>query len=122
MADFLVGSVATVFRQGPLKEGPTFLSFVQIKDRCFWKLFFEQRRRTGLCKGSAGRGRGRGRLWPDDLWISLIWQDIVFVGALSRIDQKIESAIVILHFGETIGFPLRLLQKIGSAIAAFGQT
>src|SRR5205809_3234350 len=51
----------------------------------------------------------------------MVRQYIVLVLAVTRINQKVEAAICILHLTEKVGFPFRLLQKVTLAIPAFGQ-
>jgi hypothetical protein len=68
-----------------------------------------------------GGGCGGGVFGKDNLRIAAVGQDVVFVGAISRINEKIKSAVGILHFREEISFPFRLLQEVADAVAAFGQ-
>src|SRR5262249_44389891 len=52
---------------------------------------------------------------------AVLWQDIKFVFAISRIDRIIESAVRILQFDEEVSFPFGFLQGVADVVATFGQ-
>ncbi len=47
-------------------------------------------------------------------------QDVGLVLAVLGIDEEVEAAVGVLHLGEEVRLPLRLLQDVGNPVAALG--
>ena len=73
-------------------------------------------------QGSDGCGCCCSILRPDNLWIAIFRQPIVFVFTILRIDGIVEATVAVLHLGEEVCLPFGFLQHVADAIAAFGNS
>ena len=121
MSDFLIGPILAEFRDSTVNEAPAFFGFLKIKRGGLGKLLLECWRRSALGQRGSRRGGHGSGFGKNDLRITMIGRDIILVTAVPRVNQKIETAVGILHPGEKISLPFGFLEHVAFPVPAFGQ-
>src|SRR5687767_6356071 len=93
MADLLVRAVATVSGKGALEKIPAFAGFGEIRCGDVRIFLFEQRRRSCLGERGDGGGGDSGGFRKYHLGIATVRENVVFVRAVTGINQEVKTAV-----------------------------